>query len=181
MAGQRVRCVLKESSFCVFCRAHESQCGMCISRRFREGCVLHQQSLLYFSLGKMATGYVRVQLLACVSSCAASSQCCHRLLVSVWVCSAGQTWLQWKVAAGLQLCVEVFSRISARTHSFISLSVDDETLPWQCYLLFPHWGEQTALRSLCVSMWNAGNNQSYIMYMFHAFLVIGFILYLQQH
>lgn len=43
----------------------KGKCGMCIGRRLRkrEGCVLPQPSLLYFSWGKMATGYVWVQLL----------------------------------------------------------------------------------------------------------------------
>lgn len=97
---------------------------MCISR-FREGCVLQQQSLLYFSLGKMATGYVCVLL---CSLLAVAVTVCLFLCVSV-LCGPNVTSVE-RVTVELQLCVEVISRISARTHSFISLSVDvDETLP----------------------------------------------------
>lgn len=160
---------VKRSSVCLLSPAHESQGGMCNSRRFREGCVLQQQSLLYFSLGKMATGYVRVQLWACVFLCSLLAA----LPVSVRVqCGPNMTSVE-RVAAGLQLWVEVISRISARPHSLISLRVDGETLAWQCYLLFPHRGAQTPLRPLCEI--ETTINPTYIFQ--HAFLAI-FCIYI---
>lgn len=104
----------------------------------------------------MATGYVRVQLLACVFSCATSSQCCHRPLAPLWGCSPNMTSVE-TTAVALLLCVEVIKHFSVRTHWFISLEWMIQTLPWQCYLLLLHWVNYTTLGPLCLFLWTAGN------------------------